>query len=387
MATPLAARIRDVGTSIFTEISALANRHGAVNLGQGFPDFPGPDFIKAAACRAVDGNLNQYAPTNGLPAFQQAAAAEWQRRYGRALDAPSEITVTSGATEALLVSILAFVEPGDEVILLEPFYDAYPAQVRMAGATPVFVRLEAPDWKLDAAAIERAVTPRTRAILLNTPLNPCGRVFSAQELGALAEVCIRRNLLVISDEVYDRLVFAPHVHTPISMLEGMWERTITLHSTGKTFSMTGWKVGYTVAPPHLTDGIRRVHQFCTFTTATPLQAAIVEGLKAGADYERDFLAFYTARREELCHALSQAGFEVHPPQGTYFVMAGYRGLRDVGDLEFCRWLTSEVGVAAIPPSAFFHDGHQTGLVRFCFAKKPETLQAASERLRTRLPRR
>jgi aspartate/methionine/tyrosine aminotransferase len=205
-------------------------------------------------------------------------------------------------------------------------------------------------------------------------------VFSPAELRALADLCIRHGLLCISDEVYERLVFAPHVHAPISLLPGMWDRTITIHSTGKTFSMTGWKVGYTVAAPHLSDAIRRVHQFCTFTTATPLQAAVVEGLKAGAAYEKDFLDFYSRRRDELCTALEKSGFEVHPPEGTYFVMAGHRGIRDVTDVEFCRWLTSEIGVAAIPPSAFFHDAHQTGMVRFCFAKKPETIRAAAERL-------
>ncbi|MBI5497864.1 MAG: aminotransferase class I/II-fold pyridoxal phosphate-dependent enzyme [Deltaproteobacteria bacterium] len=386
MAVHMADRIRDVGVTIFSEMSALAAKHGAVNLGQGFPDFPGPALVKDAAARAIAADHNQYAPTNGLPAFQQAAAAEWERRYGRAVDPAREVTVTSGATEALLVAVLAYVQPGDEVILLEPYYDSYPVQVRLAGGVPVFVRLGMPGFTLDVERIAAAVTPRTRAIMLNTPANPCGRVFTEQELRALAALACQRDLLVISDEVYDRLVFAPHRHLPIAMLPGMWDRTITIHSTGKTFSVTGWKIGYALAAPPLTDGFRRVHQFCTFTTATPLQAGIVEGLRAGADYERVFLAEYAARRDLLVDILRRAGFGVDAPEGTYFVMADYRGFRGMNDLAFCRWLTTEVGVAAIPPSAFFHDGHPCGMVRFCFAKKDETLRAAGERFAARLPR-
>ncbi len=387
MTVKMAARVADVGVSVFSEMSALAQQHSAVNLGQGFPDFPGPQFIKDAAWQAITADHNQYAPAAGLPLLQQCAADEWLRRYGRTLDPAREITVTSGATEALLNAVLAFVEPGDEVILLEPYYDAYPTQVRMAGATPVFVRLEEPDWKLNVAAVAAAVTPRTRAIMLNTPLNPCGRVFTRDELLALAQLAVERDLLVISDEVYDRLVFPPHQHVPISQLPGMWERTITIHSTGKTFSMTGWKVGYAVAAAALTQAFRRVHQFNTFATATPFQHAMAQGMRAGAAYEKDFLAFYQARKDQLVEVLLDVGFAVTPPQGTYFVMAGYKNLRDVPDTDFCKWLISDVGVAAIPPSAFFHDSHQTGMVRFCFAKKPETLELAAQRLKTGLSRR
>lgn len=376
-----AARVRSVGTSIFTEMSALAQKHGAVNLGQGFPDFAGPPSIKAAATAAVLADHNQYAPTNGLGAVQQAVAAAYQRWHGHTLEPAAHVTVTSGATEALMCAVLALVEPGDEVVLLEPWYDAYPAQVRMAGGVPVFVRMEAPEWKLPVASVAAAITPRTRGILLNTPVNPVGRVFSAAELDALAALCVKHNLWCISDEVYDRLVFAPHVHTPMFTRQGMWERTITIHSTGKTFSLTGWKVGYAVAPAPLTDVFRRVHQFNTFCTATPLQHALLHGFALGAGYEAQLLQEYGARRDLLVNVLTDAGFRVAPPEGTYFVMADYRHLRDVDDVAFCRWLTAEVGVASIPPSAFFHDGAQCGQVRFCFAKKKETLEAAATRLK------
>jgi len=378
-----AARIDGVGTSIFSEMSALAAKHGAINLSQGFPDFPGPALVKAAAHAAIDTDQNQYAPSNGLLKFQEAVGRSYARHHGRALEVSREVTVVSGATEGLLVATLAFINPGDEVILLEPWYDAYPPQVRMAGGIPVFVRLDAPDWKLPLDAVARAITPRTRAVMINTPLNPVGRVFSRQELEGLALLAVKHNLLVISDEVYERLVFPPHVHVPLALLPGMWERTVSVYSTGKTFSMTGWKVGYLVAAPHLSEALRRVHQFNTFATATPLQAAMVAGLDAGEAYEKDFLAFYTARRDEMVDVLTSAGFEVLPPQGTYFLMARYARFSRASDVEFCRHLTSEIGVAAIPPSAFFHDQHQTGLIRFCFAKKPETIAAAAERL-TRL---
>jgi aspartate/methionine/tyrosine aminotransferase len=377
MAIPIATRIEGVGTSVFSEMSALAEKYHAVNLGQGFPDFAGPAFIKEAGQRAIGEDLNQYAPSSGLTRFKDAAAQSYQRHYGRQLDPAREVTVTSGATEALFVSLLAFVNPGDEVIVLEPFYDSYPPAIRMAGGTPVFVRIREPQWRLPVEDIARAITPRTRVLMLNTPLNPVGRVFTREELQGLADLVEKHGLLVISDEVYERLVFQGHTHVTFSSLAGMWDRTITVSSTGKTFSMTGWKVGYIVAPWLLTDALRRVHQFCTFATATPLQAAMAAGLLAGNEYEAQFIREYEVRRTALIDMLADAGFVPGLCEGTYFVLAAYGALSSLSDVEFCHWMVREIGVAAIPPSAFYHDQHQTGMVRFCFAKRPETLAAAA----------
>ena len=380
----LATRIKDVGTTIFSEMSALAAAHDAVNLGQGFPDFPGPSAIKDAAASAIAADHNQYAPGPGVLLLRQHMARAWKDATGLDAHPGSEVTITAGATEALLCALLAVVEPGDEVIVLEPYYDSYPAQVRMAGGVPVFVRMQPPHWSLPLEAIERAVSPRTRAIMVNTPSNPLGTVASVAELSALAALCVKHDLVAISDEVYDRLVFPPHKHTALATLPGMWERTFTIHSTGKTFSLTGWKVGWVVAPEHLTMGLRAVHQFNTFAVATPLQHGLVAGFERMQHHVGELVAFYTRQRNTLVEGLVRAGFKVTPPQGTYFVMAGYRHLRDVDDLEFCRWLTRQVGVAAIPPSAFFHDQWQCGMVRFCFAKTDETLALAAERL-ARMP--
>lgn len=380
MSVAMADRIQQLGTSIFSEMSALAAQHNAINLSQGFPDFAGPAFIKQAGCAAIEADLNQYAPSNGLPVLHEAIVRSWRRHYGIELDGQREITVTSGATEALLATILALINPGDEVIIFEPFYDAYPPDVVFAGGVPRYVRLPEPDWHLPLDELHAAISPRTRAILLNTPHNPIGKVFNRAELEAIAALAREHDLLVISDEVYERLVFDGATHVPIASLPGMWERTVTISSTGKTFSLTGWKVGYAVAAPALSEAIRRVHQFMTFATATPLQAAMATALDAGTPYERQFLQFYTERRDEMLAALRAAGFGVQAPQGTYFVMADFRPFGWDDDVAFCRYLTTEIGVAAIPPSAFYHDNHQTGMLRFCFAKRPETIAAAAERL-------
>lgn len=380
MRTVMADRIQGFGTSIFSEMSALAAEHQAINLAQGFPDFAGPAFIKDAAAAAIAGDLNQYAPSQGLKVLREAVARSWQRHYDREPDPEREITVTTGATEALVAAVLAVVNPGDEVIIFEPFYDAYPPDVLMAGGVPRYIRLPEPDWALPVEELRAAITPRTRAIMLNTPHNPIGKVWSRAELEAIAALAVEHDLLVISDEVYERLVFDGARHIPIATLPGMWERTISISSTGKTFSVTGWKVGYTVAAPELSAAIRRVHQFVTFASPTPLQAAVAAGLDAGEAYERQLLNFYTARRDELVGALREAGFAVETPAGTYFVMADIRRLGWEDDVAFCRHLTTEIGVAAIPPSAFYHDNYQSGMVRFCFAKRPETIEQAAKKL-------
>lgn len=380
MPVSMTKRIAGFGTSIFSEMSALAARHGAINLSQGFPDFPGPEFIKEAAVEAIRADLNQYAPSHGLQHLREAIASSWSTRYGCPIDPDHEVTVTSGATEALLAAALAFIDPGDEVIIFEPFYDAYVPDVLMAGGVPRFVRLREPNWRLNPDELQAIAGARTRAILLNTPHNPTGKVFSLSELEIIAQLARERDLLVITDEVYERLVFAGARHIPIATLPGMWERTVTISSTGKTFSLTGWKIGYTIAPAPLTEAVRRVHQFVTFASATPLQAAMATAIEALDHYEPPFLAFYTERRDEMVAALEGAGFEVLPPDGTYFVMAGFDRFGFTNDVEFCRYLTAEIGVAAIPPSAFYHNQYQSGMARFCFAKKPETIAAAAERL-------
>lgn len=373
-------RVRPFGTSIFTEMSTLAAQSGAINLAQGFPDFAGPAFIKDAASAAIQADHNQYAPSHGLQVLREAVASAWKYYNSHTPNPDTEVTVTAGATEALLAACLAFVAPGDEVIIFEPFYDAYPPDVVFAGGVPRYVRLHEPHWTLDVAALREAITPRTRAIILNTPHNPTGKVWTLNELQALADLAIEHDLLVFSDEVYERLVFEKARHVAIATLPGMWERTVTISSTGKTFSLTGWKVGYAVAAAPLSEALRRVHQFITFCAPAPLQEAMATGLSAITSYDRQLTSFYAARRAELITGLRSVGVTVLPPAGTYFVLADSASLGWDDDVAFCRYLTTEVGVAAIPLSAFYHDHYQPGMIRFCFAKRTQTISAALERL-------
>ncbi len=383
MVRSAAQRLDGFGTSVFTEMSRLAVEHRAINLGQGFPDFPGPDLVKEAAVRAIHGDQNQYAPSHGTPRLRQAIAATFARTYGRAVDPDTEVTVTSGATEALQAAMLAFVDPGDEVIYFEPFYDAYPAQVVFAGGVPRPVRMQPPDWSFDPDELRRAITPETRAILLNTPHNPTGKMFVRSELELIAELALEHDLLIITDEVYDRIIFDGSVHLPIALLPGMWERTVTINSTGKTFSMTGWKIGFAIAPAPLSASIRGTHQFITFATSTPFQEAMAVALEEAESqgYYADLAARYTSLRNLLRDALEGAGLPVLPISGSYFLLADVSGLGFADDVAFCRYLASEIGVAAIPPSAFYADPSTAPLLaRFCFAKRPETIASAAERL-------
>ncbi len=384
-----ARRLAGFGTSVFSEMSRLAVQHGAVNLGQGFPDFAGPDFVKAAAHAAIDADLNQYAISHGVPRLRRAIAAIWARERDRAVDPETEITVTSGATEALADAMLAFLDPGDEVVLFEPFYDSYPPIIRFAGGVPRPVTLRptigTTDWSFDAGELAAAFSPRTRLLLLNTPHNPTGKVFTRDELDLIAELCRRHDAIAVTDEVYDRIVFPDTgaVHLPLALLPGMWERTLTINSTGKTFSMTGWKIGYAVGAPPLNAALRAVHQFVTFATATPFQEAMAGALEmadALGYYER-LRAEYTERRDLLAAALEGAGLTTLPIGGSYFLLADIGALPFPDDVAFCRYLTAEVGVAAIPPSAFYADpARAPKLARFCFAKRRETIAAAAERL-------
>jgi aspartate/methionine/tyrosine aminotransferase len=383
MVRTAAQRLSGFGTSVFTEMSRLAVEHRAINLGQGFPDFPGPDLVKEAAARAIHADMNQYAPSHGTPRLRQAIADTFAHTYGRQIDPDTEVTVTTGATEALQGAMLAFIDPGDEVIFFEPFYDAYPAQVVFAGGVPRAVRLQPPDWSFDPDELRRAVTPRTRAILLNTPHNPTGKMFDRTELEVVAQIAVEHDLLVITDEVYDRIIFDGAEHLPIALLPGMWDRTMTINSTGKTFSMTGWKIGFAIAPAELGRSLRGTHQFITFATATPFQEAMAIALETAESqgYYRELAANYTSLRILLRDALEAAELPVLPIDGSYFLLADISGLGFADDVAFCRYLTSEIGVAAIPPSAFYFDPSTAPLLaRFCFAKRPETIAAAAERL-------
>jgi aspartate/methionine/tyrosine aminotransferase len=376
-------KIRGFGTSIFSEMSRLAAQHGAVNLGQGFPDFPGPDFVKDAAKAAIDADLNQYAMGHGAPRLRRAIAATWARLTGQEVDPEREITVTSGATEAIFDAIQAFIGPGDELISFEPFYDSYPTGATLAGGRLVPVTLYPPDWSFDPDELRAAFTPHTRALILNTPHNPTGKVFTRQELELVATLCREHDVVAITDEVYDRITFDGAAHVPLATLPGMWDRTLTINSTGKTFSMTGWKIGYAVGPASLNAALRAVHQFVTFATATPFQDAMASAFEVAEDrgYYDQLRAEYTARRDLLRDALQAAGLQTLPIGGSYFLMADISDLGFPDDAAFCRFLTAEIGVAAVPPSAFYLDPSRAPLLaRFCFAKKDETLRAAAERL-------
>jgi L-glutamine---4-(methylsulfanyl)-2-oxobutanoate aminotransferase len=366
--------------TIFTEMSALAAEVDAINLGQGFPNWDGAELAKQAAIASMASGNDQYPPSHGIPELRRAIARRYGPRLGRSIDPNVEVTVTTGCTEALAAAMLGLVEPGDEVVVIEPFYDAYPADLALAGAIPRFVTLRPPGFALDPDALAEAFSPRTRAILVNTPHNPTGRVLSADEMDAIARLCIEHDTIAITDEVYEEMVFErPHLR--LAGREGMWERTLTLSSLGKTFSLTGWKVGWAIGPPDLTEAVRAAHQFLTFTTPTPVQHGAVAALDAPRSFYDDLRVGYRAKRDLLASGLASAGFEVHPTEGTYFTMAGYRAFSDADDREFCRRMVERTGVVAIPPSVFYHDptdGH--GLVRFAFCKDEATLIEAVERL-------
>jgi aspartate/methionine/tyrosine aminotransferase len=384
-----ATRVAGFGTTIFTEMSALAIEHRAVNLGQGFPDFAGPAFVKQAVADAVAADLNQYAPMPGLPRLRRAIAAEWQRTHGREVDWQTEVSVTSGATEALFDAMLAFLNPGDGVVFFEPAYDAYVPDITMASGRPIAVRMHPPSathagsWWFDPADLRAAFEQRPKLLLLNTPHNPTGKVFTRSELELIAELCQAHDVIAITDEVYDRLVFDGAAHLSLATLPGMWERTLTLNSIGKTFSVTGWKIGWSVGPANLNQAIRAAHQWVTFATSTPLQEASAVALEQAPlhGYYEQLLAEYAERRALLVKVLAESGLPQLRAEGSYFISCDISvlGLRDTR--EFCMRLVREQGVAAIPISAFYMDpGSAPPLVRFCFAKKLETIAAAGERL-------
>ncbi|MFI8324748.1 pyridoxal phosphate-dependent aminotransferase [Streptomyces sp. NPDC085529] len=386
-------RLAEFGTTIFAEMSALAARTGAINLGQGFPDTDGPEEVREAAVRALrDGRGNQYPPGPGVPELRTAIADHQRDRYGLEYDPDTEVLVTAGATEAIAAALLALVEPGDEVIALEPYYDSYAACVAMAGGTRVPVTLrphEGPRggaadrrYVLDLDELRAAVTPRTRLILLNTPHNPTGTVLTPAELTAVAELAVERDLLVVTDEVYEHLVFDGAEHLPIATLPGMRDRTVTIGSAGKTYSFTGWKVGWTTASPELTATVRSAKQFLTYVSSGPFQYAVAEALRLPAAYYDGLRADLQAKRDLLSDGLAEAGFEVYRPQGTYFVTTDIRPLGEGDGFAFCRSLPERAGVVAIP-NAVFYDHREAGapFVRFAFCKRTDVLQEAVDRLK------
>jgi aspartate/methionine/tyrosine aminotransferase len=378
-----ARRLSGFGTSIFTEMTRLAVEHRAVNLGQGFPDFAAPGFIKEAARRAIAADHNQYAPAPGVLRLRRAIAEHFQRRHGRAVDPEHEVTVAAGATEVLFDAVMALLNPGDEAVVFEPAYDAYLPDIQMAGGTARVVTLRPPHWRFDPQELRSAFGPRTRLLILNTPHNPTGKVYDEQELDQIAALCQEHDVVAISDEVYSEITFDGARHVPIATRPGMWERTITVDSIGKTFSVTGWKIGWAVAPPALTAAVRGAHQFVTFSNATPFQEAAADALTEAAanGYYDDLRREYTARRALLQGILAEAGLTTLPVRGAYFLLAELGALPFPDDTAFCRHLMTEVGVASIPPSAFYVDpATAPRLVRFCFAKREETMRAAASRL-------
>ena len=373
------------GTSIFTTMTVAANRFGAVNLAQGFPNFDGPEEIKAAAIEAIRGNFNQYAPSIGIPRLRTLLAHRMLKTSGLSYDPETEITVYAGATEALFCVFQAFLSPGDEVIAFAPFFDCYPAGAFSSGAKLVEVQLKSPDWTFNLEDLEAAVSPQTKMILVNTPHNPTGRVFTKDEMTLIADFAKRHDLLVVTDEVYEELIYDDLPFTRMTTLDGMRERTVIISSTAKTFSLTGWKVGFTYAPPHLTRELRGIHQFTVFCGATPLQAGICAALELSDKYYADLRREYTSRRDHLCDGLKRLGFRFLRPQGTYFVVADYSHLSNKPDTEFALWLAEHKKVAVIPTSTFYEKpdvvAARQSYVRFAFCKDIETLELALKNLR------
>jgi len=369
-----------LGTTIFTVMSALATQHRAVNLGQGFPDEDGPLAIREAAAQALKNGPNQYPPTRGLTELRRAIAAHAHRFYGLELDAEREVLVTSGATEALTACIMALAGPGDEVVLIEPAYDSYRPIAEAAGAVIRTVKLAPPEWRLTRDALAEAVTPRTRAILLNTPLNPIGRSFSREELDAVASVLRKSNAVAICDEVYEHLVFDGRAHIPLITLPGMRERVVRVGSAGKMFSLTGWKIGWVTGAPALIDVVARAHQFITFTTSPALQLGIAHALEHEMDFTLALTGSLESNRDLLADGLTRLGFDVLPCEGTYFLTAGIRALTNEPDRAFCERLVRDAGVALIPLSVFFGDGLPDHLARFAFCKRRDVIEDALSRL-------
>lgn len=382
MAHHTADRASTFTESVIREMTRVANQCGAINLAQGFPDFPMPAPMKDAACAAIHGDINQYAITWGTPALRIAIAAKYRRWYDMDIDPEREITVTCGATEAMAAVFMALINPGDEVVIFEPFYENYGPDAILAGAKPVFVPLEGLEWKLDPEKLRAAFGPKTRAIIVNTPHNPTGRVFTRDELTLIADLCKEFDVLAITDEIYEHIRYAGGHHV-LATWPGMRERTVTISGLSKTFSCTGWRLGYAIAPPEMSSPIRKVHDFLTVGAPAPLQAAGAVGMAFDADYYNHIGMEYRERREILCGALREAGFKFSPPEGAYYVLADFSDISDKDSKSFALWLAQDIGVATVPGMSFYRSPELgNSLTRFAFCKQLPTLERAAERLVT-----
>ena len=367
--------------SVIREMTRLSDAHGAVNLSQGFPDFAAPEAVKTAARDAIAADINQYAVTWGTRPLREAVAREFTRRYGVGVDPDAQVTVCCGSTEAMMSTMLATVDPGDEVVVFEPFYENYGPDAILSGAVPRYVTLHEPDWTFDPDALAAAFNDRTRAIIINSPNNPTGKVFTRAELTTIAELCRRWDVLAITDEIYEHIIFDGYRHVPMAAIDGMAERTVTLNSLSKTYSVTGWRVGWAIAPPGLTGAIRKVHDFLTVGAAAPLQEAGAAALSLPDSYYAELAAGYQRRRDMLLALLEPRGFVCFRPGGAYYVMTDIGGFGFTDDVAFARYLVSEVGVAVVPGSSFYHDpALGRTKVRFTFCKRDETIQEAGRRL-------
>lgn len=374
------SKLPSLGTTIFTQMSALAQEHRAINLSQGFPDFDGPRYLQERLAYHVAQGANQYAPMTGVPALREAIADKTAELYGYRPDANSDITVTAGATEALYAAITALVRAGDEVICFDPSYDSYAPAVELSGGVLKRIALQPPHFRVDWQEFAAALSERTRLVILNTPHNPSATVWQREDFAALWQAIADHQIYVISDEVYEHICFASHGHVSVLAHPQLRERAVAVSSFGKTFHMTGWKVGYCVAPAAISAELRKVHQYLTFAVNTPAQLAIADMLRHEPEHYRQLPEFYRERRDLFVDALRSSRLEILPCEGTYFLLADYSAISDLDDVSFCRWLTTEVGVAAIPLSVFCADPFPHQLIRLCFAKQPATLLAAAERL-------
>ena len=367
--------------SVFGEMTRLAKLHNAVNLSQGFPDFEAPQAIKDAACAAIQAEQNQYAPPYGTLALRDAIAQDFERRYGVPLIADEQVTVCCGSTEAMMAVMMSCLDPGDEVIVFEPFYENYGPDAVLAGAEPRYVRLRQPDWSFDPDELKKAFNNRTRAIVINSPNNPTGKVFTREELQIIADLCQRWDVLAIADEIYERIVYAGSSHVPMASLPGMAERTVTTNGLSKTYSVTGWRIGWAISPPALTGGIRKIHDFLTVAAPTPFHDAAVAALSLPDHFYTQLIADYQAKRELMLDILQRHGFISYPPSGAYYVMTEVSPFGFTSDSEFAQYLIKEVGVATIPGSSFYIDpASAPQTLRFCFSKRDETLREADKRL-------